>query len=128
MKNIDDYKNIFIPIHCNGNHWTLAVINVKQNSLEYYDSLRGDGKVFEAAMQHLQGYLKLKWPRFACEKYIQKQGPMQHNCYDCAVFMCTTADFLSRDGDVDLTFSQSDMPHLRQRMVLQIINEGNKGK
>jgi Ulp1 family protease len=35
-------KALFIvPIHCHGNHWTLAVINLLLKRFEYYDSLRG---------------------------------------------------------------------------------------
>ena len=35
-----------MPIHCHGNHWTLAVINFKAKRFEYYDSLFGhEGQV-----------------------------------------------------------------------------------
>lgn len=32
---------VIVPIHCHGNHWTLAVVNMKERRFEYYDSLRG---------------------------------------------------------------------------------------
>ncbi len=32
---------VLVPIHCHGNHWTLAVINLPKRRFEYYDSLRG---------------------------------------------------------------------------------------
>jgi hypothetical protein len=42
-KNADVFKMdlIIVPIHCHGNHWTLAVINLMAKRFEYYDSLRG---------------------------------------------------------------------------------------
>ena len=30
---------VIVPIHCHGNHWTLAVVNVNEGRFEYYDSL-----------------------------------------------------------------------------------------
>ena len=39
---------VIVPIHCHGNHWTLAVINFKQRRFEYYDSLRGGPDVARA--------------------------------------------------------------------------------
>ena len=35
---------VLVPIHCNGNHWTLAVINFVDKRFEYHDSLRGSGR------------------------------------------------------------------------------------
>ena len=35
---------VLVPIHCNGNHWTLAVINFVDRRFEYHDSLRGSGR------------------------------------------------------------------------------------
>jgi sentrin-specific protease 1 len=32
---------LIFPIHCHGNHWTLAVINFTKKRFEYYDSLFG---------------------------------------------------------------------------------------
>ena len=32
---------VIVPIHCHGNHWTLAVVNVKKRRFEYYDSRYG---------------------------------------------------------------------------------------
>ncbi|KAG0324990.1 SUMO1 sentrin specific peptidase 1, partial [Podila humilis] len=33
---------LLVPIHCSGNHWTSAVIDMKKKQLEYYDSLLGN--------------------------------------------------------------------------------------
>ena len=39
-------KDLLIcPIHCHGNHWTLAVVNLLDKRFEYLDSLSGgDGR------------------------------------------------------------------------------------
>jgi Ulp1 family protease len=49
-------------IHCHGNHWTLAVINIKLKRFEYYDSLRGGPlMVLENLRQWLQVRPSWRW-------------------------------------------------------------------
>ena len=53
---------LIIPIHCHGNHWTLAVINIKLKRFEYYDSLRGGPlMVLENLRQSLQVRPSWRW-------------------------------------------------------------------
>jgi Ulp1 family protease len=40
---------VIVPIHCHGNHWTLAVVNFASKRFEYYDSLRGGPEQVSAA-------------------------------------------------------------------------------
>jgi Ulp1 family protease len=37
--NFLDYKSILFPINLNSNHWVLAVVDLKNKKLTYYDSL-----------------------------------------------------------------------------------------
>ena len=46
---------LIFPIHCHGNHWTLAVINMRMKRLEYYDSLRGGP---DAVLTNLRRWLQ----------------------------------------------------------------------
>ncbi|KAJ3390742.1 Smt3-specific protease [Lobulomyces angularis] len=46
--------------------------------------------------------------------------PVQHNGYDCGVFTCIFAEYLSRNEDFD--FSQKDMQYYRERLVWEICN------
>jgi sentrin-specific protease 1 len=118
---------IIVPIHCHGNHWTLAVINMRQTRFEYYDSLRGPpGMVLTNLRRWLEdeslnkkqvpldtsGWTEVVWK--------QGQTPQQRNCYDCGIFMSRTADWLARDAV--LSFTQEDMEHLRRLTVLEIKN------
>ena len=118
---------IIVPIHCHGNHWTLAIINLKQKRFEYLDSLRGGaGRVLENLRQWLQDE-SLEKKKEAIDvsgwqDVVYRTGtPQQRNGYDCGVFMCTSANCVSRD--VRLTFTQSEMPYLRQRMVVEILQK-----
>ena len=53
--------------------------------------------------------------------------PQQNNIHDCGVF---TAQFMRclalrerHDADIEFDFDQSDMPYLRKRMILDILNK-----
>jgi sentrin-specific protease 1 len=118
---------IIVPIHCHGNHWTLAVINLRQKRFEYYDSLFGSpGAVLtnlrrwlaDESVDKKKGPLDLSdWTELV---FTRDDGtPVQRNGSDCGVFMSRTADFLARDGK--LSFGQGDMNYFRRRMVLEIL-------
>jgi sentrin-specific protease 1 len=44
--------------------------------------------------------------------------PQQRNGFDCGAFVCQTAEFWSRREI--LSFTQSDMPFLKQKMLREI--------
>ena len=48
--------------------------------------------------------------------------PRQFNDFDCGVFLCMYADYLSEGSP--LRFSQADMPLFRRRLILAIIKAG----
>ena len=52
-------------------------------------------------------------------KVIAKKIPQQMNGSDCGMFTCKFAEYISRRARI--TFSQSDMPYFRQRMVHEIV-------
>ena len=52
-------------------------------------------------------------------KVIAKKIPQQMNDSDCGMFSCKFAEYCSRRAR--FTFSQSDMPYFRRRMVYEIV-------
>ena len=116
---------IIVPIHVNGNHWTLAVINFTLKRFEYYDSLFGDpGDVLLNLRRWLEDEsVDKRNTRFDASSYVdvvyKTSTPKQSNGYDYGVFMLTTARYLACDAK--LTFTQEDMPSLRRRLVLEIL-------
>ncbi|KAF9934327.1 SUMO1 sentrin specific peptidase 1 [Linnemannia zychae] len=125
--NIFAMDYILIPIHCSGNHWTTAIIDMSRKRIEYYDSLLGNNpKVFLILRDYLQreSMDKLKKP-FGLDDWendCPKDIPRQRNGYDCGVFTCTFMEFKSR-GVETFEFSQDEMPYLRKKLVLNIINK-----
>ena len=100
------------------------MVNLKERRFEYYDSLRGGEG---AVLRYLRRWLedehleKMKAPLDTSEwtEAVWKSGtPQQQNGYDCGVFLVTTADYLSRDADLD--FTQTHIEYFRRRLVLEI--------
>jgi hypothetical protein len=118
---------VIVPIHCHGNHWTLAVIYPKKRKLVYYDSLRGGpGIVLENLRQWLEDEHRDKKCRpFDAGGFKLEQGvrgaPLQRNGCDCGVFMTRTALYLAHGMPLD--FDQGHMPYFRRLMVLEIMRK-----
>jgi hypothetical protein len=120
------YDLVIIPIHCSGNHWTLAVINFPQQRFEYHDSLRGrEGMVLTYLRQWLQDESKDKLDKILdlskwTDVCFQDEIPSQLNGFDCGVFMCKSAEYIGQGGFLD--FKQADMRYMRQHIALELHN------
>ena len=120
---LPDYDYCFIPIHVQHSHWCLACINFQAKRILYYDSLRGPDY---GVMQHLLQYVhdesmdKLQRPVNMDEWQLElvEKVPHQLNGFDCGVFTCKMADYLGEG--LPLSFTQTDMPYFRQRILLEI--------
>ncbi|GMH29304.1 hypothetical protein Nepgr_031147 [Nepenthes gracilis] len=114
---------IFVPIHQEV-HWCLAVINKKDEKLQYLDSLKGrDKRVLKVLAKYYVDEVKDKNSQdidvsFWEHEYVEDL-PLQENGSDCGVFMIKYADFYSR-GPV-LRFSQENMPYFRLRTAKEIL-------
>ena len=80
----------------------------------------------KAALRGIFSYLQQEhWAKKGSEldpnewkQLIVKKIPQQMNGSDCGMFTCKFAEYLSRRAR--FTFSQSDMPYFRRRMVYEI--------
>jgi len=134
MHEVDVFaKDMLIcPIHCHGNHWTLALVNFCDKRIEYYDSL-SENPSPAAWLANLRHYLKdehlrkhkTTWDDAGWTDHVWRPSlhrmPQQLNDWDCGMFMCKTVDYLSQDAK--LNFSQDDMPYFRRRFVIEIHNK-----
>ncbi|KAG2379559.1 hypothetical protein C9374_006676 [Naegleria lovaniensis] len=119
-----EYDKIIIPIHLTV-HWTLAVINIRDERFEYYDSMDGVQTGMNV-LQNLQKYLsdevldkkQVSFDTMSWRKYVP-HTPQQENGSDCGMFTCKFANFIAQDKP--LTFSQKHMPYFRRRMVVEIV-------
>ncbi|RKP05940.1 hypothetical protein THASP1DRAFT_35243 [Thamnocephalis sphaerospora] len=113
---------VIIPIHL-GMHWCCAVINFRSKRFEYYDSLFGDDRGCFALFRE---YIRLEsldkkkqeFDLSGWTDYEPKDIPGQANGYDCGVFACTFAEYVSRAEPFD--FTQKNMKHMRALMTYEI--------
>jgi Ulp1 family protease len=155
-KDIFNLNKIFFPINQGNQHWTLAVAFMPQRRIQYYDSLGGSGSHY---LRDLLRYLddehkdKKKCPLVVTDGNdgdvnennnnttvvgdwtlvpCTADTPRQYNGYDCGVFACVFADFLSNcddimeDDDDDGTsplsgLGQEHISHCRERIALAIL-------
>lgn len=115
---------ILVPINIMETHWALAVINNQDKSFGYYDSLASSGNI--NALRILKDYMINEGKRLnsninfqSYEMHPSIKTPQQKNGYDCGVFTCTCARYIS--NSLPLTYSQNDMKVIRRRMAYEII-------
>jgi Ulp1 family protease len=120
-----DCDRIIVPVH-QGLHWVCAVIDLQNQKLVYYDSLKGEDR---RCLQHLAEYLRdeyknkrgeqrddvLDWPR-----EFPKQIPQQHNGCDCGVFTLLFANYAGRDAP--MTFQQDHIDDFRVQIVHELLH------
>ena len=119
-------EKICVPIHQEV-HWVLAVIEVREKTISYYDSLLGESSV---AVKNLKRWIvdeaknKLgeDWDPEEWIEVYPKDIPLQMNGCDCGVFMLKYAEYLS--SGAELAFDQKHMEYFRKRLVSDILAVG----
>ena len=121
-------KHIFFLCHSGGNHWTLAVVRMKEKKIEYYDSLLGNGKRYTNG---LWTYLNDVWADTRGGELPEREkweivvsnhhSAIQRNCYDCGIFAIMFANYLSINKRIN--FNQKLISTLRPKMILTILHQ-----
>ena len=134
---------VLIPINnSKQNHWALVVVNNLKKRFEFYNSWVRDPTDYEPMFTVIQDFMKRQivigglhsnseehWSLMDCDWYRplpvvgrapvpDTEIPGQENSVDCGVFMSTFAGRLSLD--IELDFTQADIPMLRQMMLFEI--------
>ena len=120
-----EMDKIVFPVHL-GNHWTLAVINLRDKAFEYYDSLLHPNQDVIDSMKawvvdEMRENRSEEWDVSSWSIHVPQDIPIQRNGFDCGVFALTFALFTFRD--LPLSFSQSDMPSLRLFYTLSLLQK-----
>lgn len=125
-------RRIIVPVLIHGNHWVVAIVDLVQRTVEYYNSLGrfaahgpeqldADGVCIDRNLMQwivdVGAVTEDEVPEFRC---LASYAPEQHNNYDCGVFVLYY--IFCRTTDIEPIFSQEDMAQLRRRTVLDILN------
>ncbi|CAJ0935937.1 unnamed protein product, partial [Mesorhabditis belari] len=116
---------VFVPVHLDV-HWCMAIINMIEQKIEYYDSMAGysdSDQCLRLLLDYLVKEAENKKKAFNPKEWstvFRQDCPQQKNGYDCGVFSCLFAEYASRQAD--LTFTQADINYYRKRMAWEICN------
>ena len=121
---------VFMPVNIGNVHWACLAIFVQKRRIQYYYSLGGDGLYY---MDAVMEYLKEEWKSKNGGEDLPHQTewrkvrttietPKQQNGFDCGVFTCMFADFLSLG--YPLLFTQEHITYCRERIALSIMQRG----
>jgi len=125
-KDIFQLDKIICPVNVANSHWTCAVIFVQEKRIQFYDSMGGTGRrTLKGLLQYMVDEYKDKKKKVLDVNewtlvHNQPDTPEQANGYDCGVFTCMFADFISRNQP--LTFTQDHVTECRERIALSILN------
>jgi Ulp1 family protease len=120
--------HIVIPINLDGLHWVVVRVDVKGKSIHFYDSLDGDGEVHvDNIFEYLKEEHKDKfreplpnqeqWRRIAT---VNIRTPRQKGGVDCGVFVCMYV-YCTLLRIPFHEYKQADMPNIRRRMALAVL-------
>jgi len=128
-KNVDIFSKtkIFFPINIQIKqfvHWVLVCVDNVQKRITYYDSL--PKRACFGVTVSISDYLKAEHEAklgVPADQYtrLKSDNPYQENGQDCGVFVCTFAEYLSRN--MEFNFDQSHMPSFRQLILFELNHE-----
>lgn len=124
-KKVDIFAHdlILVPVH-RGAHWCMAIIDMKEKIIRYYDSMDGRyPQCADALLNYLQKEsLDKKKQPFDTSGWQREHAediPQQNNGSDCGMFACMYAEYVSRGAPI--TFTQDNMPYFRRKAVYEIL-------
>lgn len=141
---IFDLDKVIIPCH-QGMHWTLAVINIKEKRIEYYDSYHAEDEgLREALFKYVQDEYRSDWEKkrggaelpdpddwdvhwgnrdkATSAKCRKDSIPRQTNGHDCGVFMTSNAEAAGVVGRL-FEIQEQQMVEMRQCMMWELLNK-----
>jgi len=119
-------KKVFIPVHL-GAHWCLAIINMDNRNILYYDSVGTTNRnCTKCLRKYLRDEASTKSVKLNLDEWEDKflGAPQQTNGYDCGMFMLCYADRASLDLPVD--FSQQHMAAMREQLLARILSAASQ--
>ena len=117
---------LFFPCNIGDMHWIVIVAFMKAKSIQVFDSLGGNHESGVLAIyQYLQDEHRNKFNEAMKDEREWKlyaENPLasaQKNGYDCGVFVCMYADYISNGWP--LVFNQTHIKLCRERIALGIL-------
>lgn len=116
-----DANLVLYPI-CHKGHWRLLAVKPRERTIEYLDSLGGDGDLFIDA---IKGYLKAELKEAWVEEewtVLDTQSSQQVNGSDCGVFTILNALALLQERELFDVKASDGMHDARERIAITLMN------
>ena len=120
------FQKIFVPMHVNGDHWALAVIEINNKRINYIDSLEKETTFGDVEILNM--WLSREAQRMgrseSFEKFqlVKMECPQQNNGDDCGVFLLAFMHLIYLNEDINVM--DSSMVHfMRRKVALSIVRE-----
>lgn len=119
-------EKILIPLHVNGNHWMLCLIDVLKKTIYVYDSL---GNESDHHLRRMEKWLSDESFYLSGDKNVVRvkdwetkmmQCTQQTNSYDCGVIVCQTGRLIAMNRNSYL-FNSACTGRFRSRMAFELI-------
>jgi hypothetical protein len=135
--NVLEYAKLLLPILKRGNHWTLAIVDLRDLGIQVFDSIYhpADQTTYDI-LQHLCRLIgdivrtkhRERQGEFAEERWrLRDTGPIipqQTDGSSCGVFVCAYVDLLERNLSPPYNFRNADVDCMRQGMAAAIMEAG----
>lgn len=134
MKKFRFHFDILLMPICELEHWRLVLtVDMRMQSIRYFDSFLC---IHILAEHYLKQYLTkvLNFLNYQSQREngialnlkgwsleIPDNNPKRTNSFDCGVFVCQFAEFISRDSPLNL--EQKHIKYFRQKMLYEIYTE-----
>ena len=107
-----------IPLH-QQEHWTLCVVERKNNTIYHYNSLINCTSNQEEMLEDIAKYLEhIGYIKDA--QIVQLTNiPQQNNNFDCGVFTCVYGYYAAIEKEID--FGQEHMEYFRMRIIKELM-------
>lgn len=119
--NLADYKNIFIPVHVDNNHWIIVILDLKNNTFKLFDCLY-QNKYLEKIYKDINQYIKDITKRNINLEIIDHDSPVQKNNFDCGIYLLTITYFLSINKDIK-ELNGKDMNYYRKKLLFSVLSK-----
>eukprot|EP00242_Pyramimonas_sp_CCMP2087_P011860 CAMPEP_0198203548 /NCGR_PEP_ID=MMETSP1445-20131203/6855_1 /TAXON_ID=36898 /ORGANISM="Pyramimonas sp., Strain CCMP2087" /LENGTH=309 /DNA_ID=CAMNT_0043874991 /DNA_START=248 /DNA_END=1177 /DNA_ORIENTATION=- len=142
--NVFAFDLLIIPINHNNRHWCLAVVDVTNSTIEYYDSMgsrKTGSKTGRLVVAHLERYLECEWEdkretfrseekagcrdqRWRSRYMTKKRIPRQYDGSSCGIFMLAFAEQRARGMPFPFRFAQEDIDDTRRSICTRLLELG----
>ena len=125
---------LFVPLNIEKSHWALGVVDMKNHTTHYLDSLDRDTD-YPLFHEYIQRYLRDEWSDKKkvgeCPKFISEKPPsnlpLQKNGNDCGVYVTLFALAIASGipidelGDTKRVFGNENILNFRKRILADIV-------